>query len=170
MVDPERVYTADEAAELLKLTRRAVITSGKRYGLCFVRGRQTNFLGKHLLELIEAMRYKPVNTSYQAAYRGGDAFERMLARVKKQRAEDAAHKAAKAAARREESLQRQRAKAEARRQAKEAKAAARKAKQESEATPQPAAEPLDYKNRDPAYWTAERKKRLRLERAERMKQ
>ena len=89
MIDPERVYTADEAAELLRLTRRAVITAGKRYGLCFVRGRQVIFLGKHLIALIEAMRFKPLaNTRYLQAYESGMAagrLQKLLASQKRTR-------------------------------------------------------------------------------------
>ncbi|MCV0396989.1 MAG: hypothetical protein K5872_08725 [Rhizobiaceae bacterium] len=174
MIDPDNVYTADEAAELLKLTRRAVITAGKRYGLCFVRGRQVNFLGKHLLELIEAMRFKPtpgIQQRHLSAWESAQSSKRLTAYVAKQRAEKEARKAARQAEaerarearrqreaqEREERLVEKRRVATEMREAKAAKAAARRSRI------------LDTDSRDPAYWTDQRKLQLREERVARMK-
>ncbi len=112
-MDLERIYTADEAADYLKLTRRAVITAGKRYSLCFVRGRDVRFTASHLAELPRAMAYKST-TTHAADLSGSDAFDRVLAKM---RAENAARKLsidARKAERRREAEQRAREKEEQR--------------------------------------------------------
>lgn len=130
------IFTADEAAQRLKLTKRAVITYGKRYGLCAILGRTVIFTEQHLVDLLEAARYKPSSPTeerYSSAYEGRRALER-LRNVLKQRKQELGQQ------HRREPL------------AKERGARSQKA------------EPLDAQNRDPAYWTLQRKRRLRQER------
>ncbi|MBA1346011.1 helix-turn-helix domain-containing protein [Rhizobium sp. WYCCWR 11146] len=50
------IYTADEAAERLRLTNRGVIKLGKAYGLCSRVGRDYLFSEQDLLALWEVMR------------------------------------------------------------------------------------------------------------------
>ncbi|KKX33952.1 helix-turn-helix domain-containing protein [Rhizobium sp. LC145] len=54
----DKIYTADEAAERLRLTNRAVIKIARQYGLCSRRGRNYLFSEADLLELWEVMREK----------------------------------------------------------------------------------------------------------------
>lgn len=168
----EPIFTADEAADRLRLTRRAVVTAGKRYGLCFVHGRSVLFTESQLVELVEAMRFKPSSTLHQTYFsqrNGEKALASLRERLNEQRAEHDAKKAANALARREASLQRQRDKAEVRRAAKAEKQAVRDlAKRRRDLNDKIEPEPLDHKNRDPGYWTDERKRRLREERVARM--
>ncbi|MFF0919064.1 hypothetical protein ACFYE8_05105 [Rhizobium leguminosarum] len=52
----DTIYTADEAAERLRLTNRGVIKLGKAYGLCSRRGRDYLFSGADLLALWQVLR------------------------------------------------------------------------------------------------------------------
>ncbi|MGO7512469.1 hypothetical protein ACC677_08615 [Rhizobium ruizarguesonis] len=52
----DTIYTADEAAERLRLTNRGVIKLGKAYGLCSRVGRDYLFSEQDLLALWEVMR------------------------------------------------------------------------------------------------------------------
>lgn len=55
----DTIYTADEAAERLRLTNRGVIKLGKSYGLCSRRGRDYLFSEADLLALWEVLREPP---------------------------------------------------------------------------------------------------------------
>jgi hypothetical protein len=52
----DTIYTADEAAERLRLTNRAVIKIARQYGLCSRQGRSYLFSESDLLALWEVMR------------------------------------------------------------------------------------------------------------------
>lgn len=52
----DQIYTADEAAERLRLTNRGVIKLAKQYGLCSRRGRDYLFSEADILELWQVMR------------------------------------------------------------------------------------------------------------------
>ncbi|MBB3743760.1 excisionase family DNA binding protein [Rhizobium sp. BK591] len=52
----DTIYTADEAAERLRLTNRGVIKLGKAHGLCSRVGRDYLFSEQDLLALWEVMR------------------------------------------------------------------------------------------------------------------
>ena len=165
----DKIYTADEAAERLKLTRRAVITTGKRYGLCFVRGREVRFTERHLVELVEAMRYKPSSTieqRYVSAYEAGRSAERLSQLALKRNQEREERKRV----RREQEIRARERREEEKQLATAAKREARIAAREerNRLATQREAERLDRNNRDPSYWTAERKEALRREREERV--
>lgn len=56
-MDPlDTIYTAEEAAERLRLTSRGVIKLGREYGLCSRRGRDYLFSEADILELWQVMR------------------------------------------------------------------------------------------------------------------
>ncbi|MBX4965463.1 hypothetical protein [Rhizobium binae] len=55
----DTIYTADEAAERLRLTNRGVIKLGKAYGLCSRRGRDYLFSEADILALWEVLREPP---------------------------------------------------------------------------------------------------------------
>lgn len=167
------IFTAEEAAERLKLTKRAVITHGKRYGLCAVYGRRVIFTEQQLVELLEALRYKPTwpeEDRYYLAYKSAQTkewYEDLLREGQKKRerrkqerrdglAREREARRQREAAEREERLQVKRQAAIAKREAKFANAQQKKM------------ERLDEKNRDPAYWTPERKRLLRQERLARL--
>ena len=52
----DTIYTADEAAERLRLTNRGVIKLGRKYGLCSRRGRDYLFSEADMLALWEVLR------------------------------------------------------------------------------------------------------------------
>ncbi len=52
----DTIYTAEEAAERLRLTNRGVIKLGRQYGLCSRRGRDYLFSEADILELWQVMR------------------------------------------------------------------------------------------------------------------
>lgn len=56
MAPLETIYTADEAAERLRLTNRGVIKLARQYGLCSRRGRDYLFSESDLVALWEALR------------------------------------------------------------------------------------------------------------------
>ena len=133
------IYTADEAAEKLKLTRRAVITNGKRYGLCFEVGRHVRFTETQLVKLVEAMQFKPVSSigeKYVAAYNIETAYARLrvideseaqakAVRKEERRSRMAAERELRRAAEAEERERKLEAKRQITRQREEAKAAKR---------------------------------------------
>lgn len=167
------VYTAEEAAARLKLTKRAVITYGKRYGLCAVYGRKVIFTGQQLVELLEAMRYKPDSTveeRYSAAYRSALALKDMRALLDEQQAvrqRKQQERRDQLAREREARRQRESTEREARLQVKRQAAIAKREHKFAKAQ-QKKMEHLDEKNRDPAYWTPERKRQLRQGRKARL--
>ncbi|MGW9949815.1 hypothetical protein J2W92_005166 [Rhizobium leguminosarum] len=62
----DTIYTADEAAERLRLTNRGVIKLGKAFGLCSRRGRDYLFSEADLLALWEVLREPPKQRKPQA--------------------------------------------------------------------------------------------------------
>lgn len=56
MIQLDHIYTADEAAERLRLTNRGVIKLARQYGLCSRRGRDYLFSESDLLALWDVMR------------------------------------------------------------------------------------------------------------------
>jgi hypothetical protein len=169
-----RVYTADEAAARLRIERRSVITLGKRYGCCSVHGRTAFFSEQDLLDLWQILRAtakEPRPVTVKAVLPGASAVWLREYFRKKQAERDER----KRLRREREAAERER-RLEEKRTATRAKAALRAAKRiaavelraeanSTSAKPQK----LDTKNRDPAYWTDERKEQLRHERVERMK-
>lgn len=139
----DQIYTADEAAERLRLTSRGVIKLGRQYGLCSRRGRDYLFSEADILELWQVMRepakspkpppVKPSLSDYQL-------YERLQALTRK--------KKGPGRKRWEETNEKNRELREA------TKAAIERWKGQ---------EPLDHNNRDPEYWTTERRERRRLE-------
>lgn len=156
------IFTAEEAAERLKLTKRAVITNGKRHGLCAIHGRQVIFTEQQLVHLLEAMRYKPISPTekrYSAEYGGRLALQRLRKVLEAPQVEQRRRQQE-----RRDALAREReARLQVKRQATIAKREQRFAKAQ-----QKKAEQLDTQNRDPAYWTLERKEQLRQERLARL--
>jgi len=55
----DTIYTANEAAERLRLTNRGIIRLAKHHGLCSRRGRDYLFSERDLLALWEALREPP---------------------------------------------------------------------------------------------------------------
>ena len=143
MAPLETIYTADEAAERLRLTNRGVIKLARQYGLCSRRGRDYLFSESDLVALWEALR-EPAKESrprpIEPYVSSARVYEKLLKLTQKNKG-----------------LGRKRweetnAKNKALRD--ETKAAIEKWKDD---------EPLDHSNRDPEYWTSERKERRRLE-------
>lgn len=142
---PDRLYTLAEASEILRLSTRGVAKIARRHGLCLVQGRQIFLEGKDIEAIKGVMRVEPkvpmrvkVEPSlspYQVSERARAFFNQKKKKPGRLRWE-ATH-----AANKEE---------------REATLAALK-KLEGQA-------PIDRKNRDPEYWTDDRKERLRLER------
>jgi hypothetical protein len=167
----DTIYTEDEAAARLRITRRVVITLGKRYGCCSVYGRKVRFSEQDLLDLWQMLRAtarEPRPVTVKAELPGATGvWLREYSRKKRELHEERARlRRERAAAARERRLEEKRQAVRAKADAKATKRAAVAA-----AKPETAAdvETLDTKNRDPAYWTDERKHRLRQERIERMK-
>lgn len=161
-----RIFTPDEAAERLRITKRKVITLGKRFGLCRVTGRTVLFTEKDLSDLVDAMRFKPVSDigeRYSTAWRSRNAYERAVALVEARRRPNQEKTAAAAAAR---AAARQVRIAEEARLREDGRAAKERARELKSSPPTAHIEELDRNNRDPAYWTAERKRRLRKERVQ----
>ncbi|RWB65438.1 hypothetical protein [Mesorhizobium sp.] len=168
------IYTEDEAAARLRLTRRSVVTLGRRYGCCSVHGRILRFSEQDLLDLWQMLRATAKGARPKATTVPMDGvsyvFFRDQARRRQQEREERARqrKAREADARErrlEEQRQAARAKAEQRNAKREAKAREAAAKRAAKAV---VATGIDRKNRDPAYWTDERKKAIRRERVARM--
>ncbi len=166
------IYTAKEAAGRLKMTQRGVITLGKRYGCCSLDGRNVLFSEQDLLDIWQIMRApatatKRATASAIAFYTSDASYKDLLRTDQRKRDEKRRLRKERETAERERRL-------EAKRQASRDKLAARVAKRtaalEAKAAKRAAAdsEPIDVNNRDPAYWTDERKKRLQRERIARM--
>lgn len=174
-----KVYIADEAAARLRMTRRGVITLGRRYGCCSMNGREVLFSEQDLLDIWQIMRApatstKPPTTKAVAFYSTDDLLRRIVwqkqqehderARRRKERlAEDREAKRKRDAEKREARLAEKRRVAEEKRKAKTAKALA------GQAAKAELLGALDRKSRDPAYWTDERKEALRHERLARLR-
>lgn len=160
-----KIYTADEGAKLLRLTRRAIIKLGRRYGLCSVFGRHVTFSGSQLLAIREVTRVEPqarIPVVAPVRWKERSVFDEMrVASIQK-----AALRNAKKEIRAAERKRREEQKANARRSKAEAKAKPADLEPVQEPVAQ---EKLDYGNRDPAYWTDERKLRLKREREERIR-
>lgn len=167
------IFSAEEAAERLKLTKRAVITHGKRYGLCAVYGRRVIFTEQQLVELLEAMRYKPSSPTeerYSSTYAGHLALRRLRAKLESTQAEGQRKQQERRdqlAREREARRQREAAEREERLQVKRQAAIAKREAKFANAQ-QKEQEHLDENSRDPAYWTPERKRLLRQRRLARL--
>lgn len=167
MINPpaplDTIYTADEAADRLRLSKRAVIKLGKKYGLCSVFSRSVLFSERDLLELWQILREPPKapKPADLRATHPREVHNRLLELTNKRQRERAERQQARREAARVQREQRRLEEKERR----DAKAVAR-----TEIVPAASSLPeiLDHKNRDPAYWTKERKKRLRREREERV--
>lgn len=166
------IYTAKEAASRLKMTRRGVITLGKRYGCCSLDGRNALFSEQDLLDIWQIMRApatatKRATASAIAFYTSDASYKDLLRTDQRKRDEKRRLRKEREAAERERGL-------EIKRQTSRAKLDARAAKRGSVLEAMVAkraateTEPLDINNRDPAYWTDQRKKRLQRERAARL--
>lgn len=59
----DKIYTTDEAAERLRVTRRTMIKLGRDLGSCSMIGREYFFSERDLLNIWQAQRAMP--TSYQ---------------------------------------------------------------------------------------------------------
>ncbi|MBZ9874527.1 hypothetical protein LB542_27195 [Mesorhizobium sp. BR1-1-9] len=167
------IYTAKEAAGRLRMTQRGVITLGKRYGCCSVHGgRKVLFSEQDLLDIWQIMRApataeKRVTASAIAFYTSDASYKDLLRTDQRKRDEKRRLRKERETVERERRL-------EAKRQASRDKLAARVAKREAKVNEMAAlrlargTELLDVNNRDPAYWTDERKKRLQRERVARL--
>ncbi|MER9135093.1 hypothetical protein NKI20_02120 [Mesorhizobium sp. M0830] len=166
------IHTAKEAASRLKMTRRRVITLGKRYGCCSLDGRNALFSEQDLLDIWQIMRAPATATKRPTAsaiafYTADASYKDLLRKDQRKIDEKRRLRKERETAERERRL-------EAKRQATRAKLDARVAKRGAALEAKSAlraaadAEPLDVNNRDPAYWTEERKLRLRDERIARL--
>ncbi|MDX0226781.1 hypothetical protein RWA06_02040 [Sinorhizobium meliloti] len=139
----DTIYTAAEAAKRLRLTNRGVIKLGKEHGLCSRAGRNYLFSERDLLALWQILREPPK----------APMLPTVKAHVSDLRLYDALRKlTAKRKGPGRSKWEATNAKNKELREA--TKAAVAKWKDD---------EPLDHSNRDPAYWTPERKERRRLE-------
>lgn len=138
-----QIYTADEAAARLRLTNRGLIRLAKQYGLCSRRGRDYLFSESDLLAIWEVMREpakEPKPTPLKPPMSDYQLHKRLVELTRKK-------------------------KGPGRKRWEETNA---KNKEQREATKlaierwndEP---PLDHSNRDPDYWTPDRKERRRLE-------
>ena len=175
LIPLDTIHTADEAAARLRITRRMVITLGQRYGCCSVHGRIVLFSEQDLLDLWQMLRATPREQPRPVAVKAelpGAAGIWIREYVRKQQAVREERK--KLRREREAAAREQRL--EEKRKASRAKAEERAAKrlEKAEAKAQAKAEanaievPLDRKNRDPNYWTPERKEQLRADRRARL--
>ncbi|MER9170892.1 hypothetical protein NKI12_26770 [Mesorhizobium australicum] len=166
------IYNAKEAASRLQMTPRGVITLGKRYGCCSMDGRNALFSEQDLLDIWQIMRApatatKPVSVRSIAFYSSNASYRDLLRTVQREGDEKRRQRKERETAERERRLD---IKREASRAKLDAKIAKRGAALEAKWALRAAAdaEPLDVNNRDPAYWTEERKLRLRDERIARL--
>ncbi|TGR32971.1 MULTISPECIES: hypothetical protein [unclassified Mesorhizobium] len=86
------IYTAKEAATRLKMTRRGVITLGKRYGCCSMHGRSVLFSEQDLLDIWQVMRApatetKPVSARAVAFYSADTSYKDLLRTKQRDREE-----------------------------------------------------------------------------------
>ncbi|MDW9544270.1 hypothetical protein GOA55_19005 [Sinorhizobium meliloti] len=63
----DRIYTTDEAAERLRVTRRTMIKLGRDLGSCSVIGREYFFSERDLLDIWQAQRAIPTTSQGGAA-------------------------------------------------------------------------------------------------------
>lgn len=140
----DTIYTADEAAERLRLTNRGIIKLAKHYGLCSRSGRSYLFSESDLLALWEVLR-EPATSPKPRPPAPFVSDSEISNRVRKLLAKK---KAGPGRKRWEDTNAKNKEVREA------TKAAIEKWKDD---------EPLDHSNRDPAYWTPDRKERRRLE-------
>lgn len=143
MAPLETIYTADEAAERLRLTNRGVIKLARQYGLCSRRGRDYLFSESDLVALWDALREpakEPRPRPIEPYLSSARIYEKLLKLTQKNKGPS------------RKRWEETNAKNKALRD--ETKAAIEKWKDD---------EPLDHFNRDPEYWTPERKERRRLE-------
>lgn len=139
----DTIYTADEAAARLRLTNRGVIKLAKEHGLCSRSGRNYLFSESDLLTLWQVLREPPKVSRLPKAkahvpdLRLYETLQKLVAKKK-----------GRGRSRWETTNAQNKELREA------TKATIEKWKD---------AEPLDHTNRDPDYWTPERKERRRLE-------
>ena len=62
----DTIYTADEAAARLRITRRTVIKLGRDLGSCSVIGREYFFSERDLLDIWQAQRAMPTSSQGRA--------------------------------------------------------------------------------------------------------
>lgn len=139
----DTIYTADEAAERLRLSNRGVIKLGKEYGLCSRRGRDYLFSEADLLALWEVLR-EPAKSPKPTPVKPYISDHRLYERLQKLTAK----KKGPGRKRWEAANEKNRAEREA------VKAELKKWEGH---------EPLDRSSRDPEYWTPDRKRRRHLE-------
>ncbi|WP_210190405.1 helix-turn-helix domain-containing protein [Ensifer aridi] len=63
----DKIYTTDEAAERLRVTRRTMIKLGRELGSCSVIGREYFFSERDLLDIWQAQRAMPTSGEGRAA-------------------------------------------------------------------------------------------------------
>ncbi|AYG65780.1 hypothetical protein CCGE531_07045 [Rhizobium sp. CCGE531] len=90
----DTIYTADEAADRLRLTNRGVIKLAKQYGLCSRRGRDYLFSEAGLLGLWEVLREPakspkpPTVKAYVSDFRLYESLQKLTAKKKGRGAKD----------------------------------------------------------------------------------
>jgi len=62
----DRIYTTDEAAERLRVTRRTMIKLGRDLGSCSVIGREYFFSERDLIDIWQAQRATPTSSQGRA--------------------------------------------------------------------------------------------------------
>jgi hypothetical protein len=139
----DTIYTADEAAERLRLTNRGVIKLAKQYGLCSRIGRDYLFSEADLLAIWQAIR-EPAKVPRLPTVKAPLSDLRLYESLQKL----SAKKKGPGRKRWEATNTKNRSERDA------TKAGLEKWKDD---------EPLDRTNRDPEYWTPERKERRQLE-------
>ncbi|RVH50669.1 hypothetical protein [Sinorhizobium meliloti] len=140
----DTIYTAEEAAARLRLTNRGVIKLGKEHGVCSRSGRNYLFSERDLLALWQILREPPkvpMLTTVKARASDLRLYEALQKLTAKRKGRPGRSKWEATNAKNKELRE-------------ATKAAVEKWKDD---------EPLDHSNRDPAYWTHERKERRRLE-------
>lgn len=85
----DRIYTADEASERLRISKRAIIAFGRNIGACAVASRKYLFSEADLLTIWQALRAEPVRYRGRAVHVPArqsleGAYERLLKLVKDQ--------------------------------------------------------------------------------------
>ncbi|MCA1365900.1 helix-turn-helix domain-containing protein [Bradyrhizobium sp. BRP14] len=62
----DKIYTTDEAAERLRVTRRTIIKLGRDLGSCSMFGREYFFSERDLLDIWQAQRAMPTSSQGRA--------------------------------------------------------------------------------------------------------
>ncbi|WP_391564523.1 helix-turn-helix domain-containing protein [Sinorhizobium meliloti] len=62
----DKIYTTDEAAERLRVSRRTVIKLGRDLGSCSVIGREYFFSERDLFDIWQAQRAKPTSSQVRS--------------------------------------------------------------------------------------------------------